>query len=121
MALIKCPECGREISDKALTCPHCGVPINLQFEVPVTFYRKKRSAGALVTLHVTVGTQYVGDVKNGGEFTTMILPGTYQIQLDTTSRCVFAGQLTVPEDINEMSVEILPKTFGVSLGEIDYK
>ena len=28
MALIKCPECGREISDKALTCPNCGFPIN---------------------------------------------------------------------------------------------
>ena len=28
MALIKCPECGREISDLAPTCPHCGVPIS---------------------------------------------------------------------------------------------
>ena len=27
MALIKCPECGREISDKAKACPHCGCPI----------------------------------------------------------------------------------------------
>lgn len=27
MALIKCPECGREISDKAQSCPHCGNPI----------------------------------------------------------------------------------------------
>lgn len=24
MALIKCPECGKEISDKAEKCPHCG-------------------------------------------------------------------------------------------------
>lgn len=24
MALIKCPECGKEISDTATTCPHCG-------------------------------------------------------------------------------------------------
>ena len=24
MALIKCPECGKEISDNAKTCPHCG-------------------------------------------------------------------------------------------------
>lgn len=24
MALIKCPECGNEISDKAIACPHCG-------------------------------------------------------------------------------------------------
>lgn len=27
MALIKCPECGREISDKAEKCIHCGYPI----------------------------------------------------------------------------------------------
>ena len=24
MALIKCSECGKEMSDKATTCPHCG-------------------------------------------------------------------------------------------------
>ena len=27
MALIKCSECGHEVSDKALTCPNCGCPI----------------------------------------------------------------------------------------------
>lgn len=26
MALTKCPDCGREISDAAPTCPHCGKP-----------------------------------------------------------------------------------------------
>ena len=30
MALIKCSECGKEISDKAHHCPHCG-----------NFYRKR--------------------------------------------------------------------------------
>lgn len=28
MALINCPECGKEISDKSETCIHCGFPIN---------------------------------------------------------------------------------------------
>lgn len=28
MALIKCPECGKEISNKASSCPGCGYPIN---------------------------------------------------------------------------------------------
>ncbi|MCL4403895.1 zinc-ribbon domain-containing protein [Patescibacteria group bacterium] len=28
MALIKCSECSKEISDKAITCPFCGNPIN---------------------------------------------------------------------------------------------
>ena len=27
MALIKCPECGKEISDKAKTCISCGCPL----------------------------------------------------------------------------------------------
>lgn len=27
MALIKCPECGKEISDKAPNCIHCGYPL----------------------------------------------------------------------------------------------
>lgn len=27
MALINCPECGREISDKVKACPHCGYPM----------------------------------------------------------------------------------------------
>ncbi len=28
MALTKCPECQLQVSDKALSCPHCGYPIN---------------------------------------------------------------------------------------------
>ena len=28
MALIKCPECGREVSDRANACIHCGFPLN---------------------------------------------------------------------------------------------
>ena len=28
MALLYCPECGRQISDQALTCPQCGYPVS---------------------------------------------------------------------------------------------
>ena len=28
MALIKCPECGKEISDKSKACVHCGFPLD---------------------------------------------------------------------------------------------
>lgn len=27
MALIKCPECGNEVSSSAVSCPKCGYPI----------------------------------------------------------------------------------------------
>lgn len=33
MALIKCDECGKEISDKAKACPNCGCPIDEKNEV----------------------------------------------------------------------------------------
>ena len=34
MALIKCPECGREnVSDKAEMCPDCGYGIKAHFEM----------------------------------------------------------------------------------------
>lgn len=26
MALISCADCAKEVSDKAVTCPHCGAP-----------------------------------------------------------------------------------------------
>lgn len=28
MALIKCPDCGREVSSRAVSCPNCGCPIS---------------------------------------------------------------------------------------------
>lgn len=33
MALINCPECGKEISDKAASCPNCGNPMDQQVVV----------------------------------------------------------------------------------------
>ena len=42
MALIHCPECNKEISDKAKTCPHCGCPVEeTNAKVPVE--EKERS------------------------------------------------------------------------------
>lgn len=30
MALIKCPECGKDVSDTAKMCPHCGYKIKIR-------------------------------------------------------------------------------------------
>jgi len=32
MALIKCPECGREVSDRATSCIHCGFPLREELD-----------------------------------------------------------------------------------------
>ncbi len=35
MALIKCSECGKEVSEKAATCPNCGAPIASGQEISI--------------------------------------------------------------------------------------
>lgn len=39
MALIACQECGKSVSDRALSCPHCGFPLK---EDPVLSYTERR-------------------------------------------------------------------------------
>ncbi len=34
MALIKCPDCNKEVSDKSSVCIHCGCPLSLNVEEP---------------------------------------------------------------------------------------
>lgn len=49
MALIECNECGKKVSDKALSCPECGYPIADEAEVeaigtPVTTMQETSKA-----------------------------------------------------------------------------
>lgn len=62
MALIKCPECENEISNKAVSCPNCGCPLTItnqlenQNDVDVqmsensTLTRRKLSKKVLITI-----------------------------------------------------------------------
>ena len=39
MAMIKCPECGNMVSDKAPTCIHCGTPLQINKSVKIKIPR----------------------------------------------------------------------------------
>lgn len=39
MSLIKCPECGKNFSDKAISCPNCGYPVK------ANYYPKRKNDG----------------------------------------------------------------------------
>ena len=39
MAMIKCPECGNMVSDKAPSCIHCGVPLHISKTVKIKLLR----------------------------------------------------------------------------------
>lgn len=51
MAMIKCPECGGKISDKAKSCPKCGCPINEEKENIKIVPAKCPSCGANIEVN----------------------------------------------------------------------
>ena len=53
MSLISCPECNKEISNKALACPSCGYPVRDSF---YGFeYRSKKELFGLPLVHIVNG------------------------------------------------------------------
>jgi len=64
MALIRCPECQREVSDRAYTCPSCGHPLR---EAGLrgkdqTFsheYKSKRTIFGLPLVHIVYGPAWL--------------------------------------------------------------
>jgi predicted RNA-binding Zn-ribbon protein involved in translation (DUF1610 family) len=56
MAIIKCPECGKDISDKAPICPQCGNPLIDREDDVITIQRtkKKHKKDMLIGLFVFI-------------------------------------------------------------------
>jgi hypothetical protein len=57
MALVKCEECGHDVSTQAETCPHCGAPQGNQAAKPAE--PKKRSRGMLYLILLTVAVFFI--------------------------------------------------------------
>lgn len=63
MALIACPECASEISDKAVSCPQCGCPISADSKVVVYGYTQQFAMNPKVS--VFLDGEQVGQVGQG--------------------------------------------------------
>lgn len=67
MALIKCGECGKEISDKATTCPHCGAPTSITasgnapawYTAAATTSEKKKPEGGFNKILIASGIGFL--------------------------------------------------------------
>lgn len=51
MALIKCAECGKEVSDKAAACPNCGAPVHIREENIQTFDDVYKANGVMTAIN----------------------------------------------------------------------
>ena len=71
MALIKCPDCGREVSDRTTSCIGCGCPLQMEKrgliikaqqypDPPNTTYRPHREIGIFLTNGREIASLYSG-------------------------------------------------------------
>ena len=65
MALINCHECGKEISDRAVACPHCGCPIeadnkNIEYKKTNLLEKEHNSSIEKKNGYVSTGRLIVG-------------------------------------------------------------
>ncbi len=64
MAILRCPECGHDVSSEANSCPHCGYPINKinifgNYDKPINdewiqTYKKKASNVKIIQVILTI-------------------------------------------------------------------
>ena len=118
MALIKCSECGHEVSDRATACPNCGCPIagetpepqNDVIEAEPIYYEEEETSnkwlyviiGVLVAIIIMGGIYGYskGYFFGGGGGADSLL--TDSMQVDTVATDSVAVE--IPEDVVEDSV-----------------
>ena len=111
MALINCPECGKQISDKAPACPNCGNPIGNK-KIKVHFERKRSFAGSANTGTVMVDGVPVGSAGNGSSFDVMLSAGSHNVVIESKTNNLLASGRTnsatinIPGDARSVDVEI---------------
>ena len=62
MALVKCPECKKEVSDTAETCPHCGYRLKKPISRPTTTYYSNRASNIVERDH---NMKHIGGIISG--------------------------------------------------------
>ena len=72
MALIKCPECGKQISDKANVCPNCGYPISSQ-NVIEEFSFSVGNSMDMKTAQDKIRIEYIGETLLEAPFNEFVL------------------------------------------------
>jgi len=68
MAMIKCKECGKDISDKSSSCIHCGCPvISSTNNGNLRIIYSKDSRALVPKIQVSINGNQLAELKNGSE------------------------------------------------------
>lgn len=112
MALIACEECGKQISDKATACPHCGAPTRVTDTQPmaaspvqqVQLVKSAKSRGIYIILALFFGflgvhNFYAGRIGVGvAQLLTVLLLGWFVVGFVIVFFWILIELFTVTKD-----------------------
>jgi len=123
MSLINCPECGKQISDKAKSCPNCGFPIEemnkseeaiLQFpELP-----NDLSIGDRIT-NWSGNTYFKGVYDREGNFVEKIALGVAHVFMHTNGISISGAFFANPYPIHNSQIISLKERSRTELGTLN--
>ena len=74
MALIRCSDCGRDVSDRAVACPQCARPLaGRPWQTPRPTVNHTKVIGALLVIGGMVGSMASGASTSAGPSDASIL------------------------------------------------
>ena len=71
MSLVKCPECGKEISSKSEKCVHCGFPLYKRYKITLTGFEGSEayaSEGLIQVLHLNYDYDTLSNILNNSPY-----------------------------------------------------
>lgn len=122
MAIINCPECGKEISDKAKSCPHCGYPIEsketvIEETAPIEYGDFSIDCGDFAKLSKHVYNVYIdkhfwNTLERNTEKTDRLSFGEHKIKIvdKTSGVTVYKGTICLDDDYPQVCCYFNPKT-----------
>ena len=107
MALINCPECGKEISDMAPACPHCGYssnPATAQKSFSEASKKNIKKWGIIGVIGITLMIMFI-----------LLIPKIKVAMLSAEEKCLYSGIVELRKDLlNEQSLQV--KEIYVAMG-----
>lgn len=107
MALIKCEECGKEISDKAKVCVNCGCPIEINLTTRKVIIEQKKMGfiGSGVEIYVYIDNKMVGKTKSGMRLELDLPIGKHNISIEMPTDQASQVSTNISKDGKDFIIE----------------
>lgn len=98
MAIIHCRECGKEVSDQAPTCPHCGCPMSQETLYGVIhFHWDDPKWSLLVKTDVFIDGKNIGSMKCSEQMDISVPFGVHTVELILNRKCAVRESVVIGE------------------------